>query len=126
MSEILIPQSGDAPLRSSPVAGAMRKYGFCEEQLHEIFLDWKFHWFETADQVGLNSHSSGYFSWWLNLQTDRFTRCDSLEEARELNDSFDVLAEAELDVVQQLSDVAIELRWTRLAQNKRAGDVGVF
>ena len=104
----------------------MQKYGFCEDQLLQILLDWKFHWVETAEQVGLNNHSHGYFSWWLNLQTDRFTRCKSLEEARELKDSFDVLAEAELEIVQQLSDVAIELRWTRLTQNKRAGDVGVF
>ena len=88
-----------------------------ESRIIDLNGDWKFRWYEHSEDLG--KHASSYFNRWLRSHDDRFFECESIEEAKELEKSMDVLADAELDVVRELSDVAIELRFDRLRREGR-------
>ena len=100
-------------------------YSDFEDRAVELWSEFWCQWqFEHA--ADLNHQKSGYFSWWLQTHRDRLFSCDTLQEFEDGLEGAAILADNELDMVREISDTALELRWMRKLQCQKHGLTSAF
>ena len=91
----------------------------------DLWSDFAFQW-RHEHAADLNRQKSGYFSWWLETMREKSFSCETLQEFKDFVESVAVLADAELDVIREISDMAIEMRWMRKLQCHNSGLVSAY